>query len=331
MRWWWLAALWLLVVVGAWLRWRRGTRTPVTDETVLVANTDLLRRSERYRTLVRAQRRSLVAQLVCLAVAASGIALLLGRVTAVDVDRPDASSRDIMLCLDASGSMTEADAQVVEEYAAIVAGLKGDRIGLTLWSGAAITIFPLTDDYDYVREELDRARTAFETGDHDYLAGIVTRSRRSSQIGDGLVSCLQRFDHPEVKRSRVVILASDNDIQGPPIYPLAQAATMAAQAEVVVHGIAPRTVEQRPDERAAFAAACEQTGGRLVTLDDSGSAQAVVEAIERLQRTRTATAPRVLERDRPSWGAALTALGLVGFVLAGSRPVLRDLRVRRRR
>ena len=55
-----------------------------------------------------------------------------------------------MLCLDVSGSMKELDENILRHFVRIAEGLPGDRIGLTIWNGAAISVFPLTEDAEYV-------------------------------------------------------------------------------------------------------------------------------------------------------------------------------------
>ena len=309
--WWWLA-LAALAVLLAWAvrAWRREANA---ETAVPAAHTAVLARSPRYRALARAEAGSAAVALAGVLLLAAGGLLLSGRLAQASTQAPDQSSRDVMLCLDVSSSMTSADGEVVAAYARIADGLRGDRIGMMLWSGAAVPAFPLTDDYGFVASELARATTAFETADYDYIAGtVLLRRRSSSQVGDGLVSCLKRFDRTDEERSRVVVLASDNDIQGPPVFSLTQAADLAAGQRVVVHCIAPGTT--RPDLLGAFRAACERTGGTLATLGGDGGADDIVARIERLARTTTTSRPRLVVHDRPATGAALALAGLVLLV-----------------
>ncbi|NHA00440.1 hypothetical protein G5V59_11235 [Nocardioides sp. W3-2-3] len=148
-----LLALGVLVLLVLWAL-TRGRAT--TSGGALVAHAARLRALPRYRALVRRQ----VAIGACLSLAAlvacAGAIVLGGRVQERQTLTADERSRDIVLCLDASGSMAEVDAEVVREFRTIVGGLRGERVGLTIWSGVAITIFPLTDDYDFVLEQTAR-------------------------------------------------------------------------------------------------------------------------------------------------------------------------------
>jgi hypothetical protein len=314
--WWWLAVAAAFVLVAVGVRaWRRAASA---GSAVPAAHTGLLDRSPRYRALARAEATSAVVALAGVCLLALGGLLLGGRLALASTSAPEQSSRDIMLCLDVSSSMTDTDSEVVAAYSRIIDRLRGDRIGLVLWSGAAVPAFPLTDDYGFVKSELARATTAFERYEYDYIAGtVLLRRRASSQIGDGLASCIQRFDRTDEKRSRVVVLASDNDIQGPPILTLDQAADLATRRDVVVHCIAPSDGD--PALVGAFRSACERTGGTLAALGDDGSADRIVDQVERLARTPTPDQPQVLVNDRPAVGTALALAGLVLLVAAPLR------------
>src|SRR3546814_13520676 len=85
-----------------------------------------------------------------------GSILLAGRLVETRTHQAENSNRDIMLFLDVPGSMTTYDAQLLAEFKRIAQGLEGERIGLTIWRGVAVTVFPLTDDYDLVVEQSEQ-------------------------------------------------------------------------------------------------------------------------------------------------------------------------------
>lgn len=314
-----LAAV-VLVLLVVWLLLWRGRR-PAAGSASYVAHAGRLRGLPRYRTLVRRQ----VALGACLTLAAlvasSGAIIVAGRVqerqTLVQSDR----TRDIVLCLDASGSMAEVDRQVLREFRTIVDGLQGERVGLTIWSGAAITIFPLTDDYPYVVDQLYEAEKAFRDGtviSDDYAvftAGTVVDWDVQSQLGDGLASCVERFDRRDEDRTRAIVLASDNEPVGTGIYSVTEAAQYAADEHVVVHGIAaPRTADRPPAVR-EFRSAMTSTGGTFSLLGDDNSAGSVVRAIDSLEATPIDRPPVVQVFDRPRLGTTLAGIGLAALAL----------------
>ena len=316
LRWPWLVVALAVVVLLALVVALR-VRPARGRDAVLVAHAARLRSVPRYRTLVRRQRALLAARTAATLLVLAGTILLSGRLTSVQATEPEVRNRDIILCLDGSGSMDLYNAEVVRQFQEIVSGLRGERVGMTIFSGASITAFPLTDDYEFLTAELDRAETAFQENDYDYVAGTQLDDSRASQMGDGLVSCVQGFDRPDEERGRAIVLASDNDPQGPPIYTLDDASRYAVDHDVVVYGIAsPETPTDGAVEE--FRSAVEATGGEYSTLDDSGSGS-IVSGIQRLERTRIAEPPEPLLVDEPALGGAITAAGVGLLVLTGLR------------
>ena len=95
------------------------------------------------------------------------------------------------------------------------ADLDGD---LQQLGGAGV---PLTDDYDFVSDQLRRAQRSLTIVDgKDPFSGRHLNGAGSSLIGDGLATCVRSFDHPELQRARSVILASDNEAAGRSLFTL---------------------------------------------------------------------------------------------------------------
>ena len=305
-----------VLVAGAVARRRRVPTHPT-----YVAHATRLRSLPRYRALVL--RRTVLAALATAfaLVTCAGGAILAGRLQQTRTMDQDERTRDIMLCLDASGSMSEVDAQVVAEFETIVEGLQGERIGLTIWDSTAITVFPLTDDYAFVRDELDRAEKAFEEQDYKYYNGLY-RDYGTSLIGDGLASCVQRFDRSEEERGRAIVLASDNVPYGKPVYTFQEAGEYATEHGVVVHGIAAPGTDEVAFASEEFQDVVTGTGGTYHLLDDGESAGAVAAAINTLEARKIDKPPLVQVLDRPDLGRLVTGagaglLGLVWLVEAG--------------
>ncbi|MBM9459419.1 VWA domain-containing protein [Nocardioides sp. zg-536] len=334
LRWPWLVlALAVVVLVLLVLSALWPGRTP--SSAAYVAHAARLQALPRYRALLR--RRVVIGACASLAalVAVSGAIVLAGRVQERQATSVDDRSRDIMLCLDASGSMAEVDAAVLREFRTIVDGLQGERVGLTIWSGVAINIFPLTDDYDFVVERLTEAEAAFGAGGiySDeyalYTAGTVVDWGVQSQLGDGLASCVQRFDRREEERSRAIVLASDNEPIGEGIYDVTSAAGLAVERDVVVHGIAAPATAERPSALRQFEEAVRSTSGTFSLLGEDGSAAAVVEAIGQLEATPIDRPPLVQVRDRPELGITLAGIGIGGLLLVWLVEGVLALRARR--
>jgi hypothetical protein len=325
LKWPWLAATLAVLVVGLLLLWLRRPRAP--RDAVLVAHTDRLKRVPRYRSLTRRQLAVTALRSAAALVLIAGAVLLAARPVEVVVTKPDRSARDIQLCLDVSPSMYEWNRQIIGEFRELVDQLGGERIGLTIFDASSVTVFPLTDDYEFMGERLDEAEAAFEDGGYDYFVGtlpikrrgddLVPVVRRASQIGDGLVSCLQRFDDLEDdERGRAVVLASDNEPAGPPLFDLDEAAGKALRENVVVYGIGPPDLVENPTAADAFDEAAASTGGTLSLLQEDTNVDDVVDGIQQLERARLDKAPTATEVDDPEAAVGLAAAGLTLLVLA---------------
>ena len=93
--------------------------------------------------------------------------ILVGRPAHVDAQDEQSSNRDIILCLDVSGSTLPYDHQVLSTYLNLLQHFKGERIGLSIFNSSSRTVFPLTDDYAMVTEQLTQA--------NDMLKGVQTQ------------------------------------------------------------------------------------------------------------------------------------------------------------
>ena len=128
LRWPWLVVVLVALVVLALVVALRVGR-PRGRDAVLVAHAARLRGLPRYRTLVRRQRGLLAARTAATLLVLAGTILLSGRLTAVQATEPEVRNRDIILCLDGSGSMDRHNAEVVRQFREIVSGLRASGSG----------------------------------------------------------------------------------------------------------------------------------------------------------------------------------------------------------
>ena len=312
LRWPWLAALLAVGVLVLLVRWARRR----TDATGLpVAHVARLRALPRYRTLARRELAVSAAATVGVLLLLAGTVLLAARPTKAVYVAPDRSGRDIMLCLDVSASMDPWNQQVVQTFRQLLTRLNGERLGLTIFSGSSVNVFPLTDDYEYIGTELDEAEQAFESKEWEFFIGAEAVVPRASQTGDGLMSCLDRFGPAQEGRGRAVILASDNDPLGEGIFTLPEAADEAVRSEVVLYALG--TPDMEPDNATEFDDAAETTGGRMAVLAEDGTVDDLIRGIEQLERTRLEPRPTDLQVDDPRGAVGVAAAGLVVLLGAG--------------
>lgn len=316
-RWPWLMVALVVVIIVLLVVWLRVWWKPAPRDATYVAHTARLRSLPRFRTLVIRQTALGAALALAALVAATGAVLLAGRLQETQTKEQSEANRDIMLCLDASPSMAEVNADVLAQFQEIVEGLEGERIGLTIWSGTAITVFPLTDDYDFVQDQLRVAESAFASassyGDTyvEYVEGTDNAAEQiASQMGDGIVSCVKRFDREDEERGRAVVLASDNEPFGEGVFTVGEAAEFAAEKRAVIHGIAAPSTASRPTQEAEFEDAATSTGGTFSVVGVDGGTAGVVDAINDLEAKRIEKPPLVQTLDRPQTGIVVASIGV---------------------
>ena len=168
-----------------------------------------------------------------------------------------------------------------------------------------------------MQAQLARAEVAFDGDPGGFFSGLDATAKGASLLGDGIVSCVDRFDRPDEDRTRAIITSSDNDPLGPPVYPLPQAAAYAEERGVLVYGIGAGSLADadRAAARTEFADAARATGGTLVMLGSDGAADELVDRIDDLERARASEPPRQVSRDEPRLGLQLAGAGLVVLVL----------------
>lgn len=315
LRWPWLAVALAGAVVVLLVWWSRRPRTSSAPDTLQMAAVARLRRLPRYRRL---RRRALLLgtwTTIGALLTLTGAVLLAARPQDVRTERTE-RARDLMLCLDASASMDPYNERVVQQVRRVLADLDGGRVGVTVFSSTAVTLVPLTADLDYVGRVLEQAERSFANGSYLFVAGTeLAQDDRASLLGDGIVSCAERFDRLDEDRARSMVVTSDNDPVGQPVYTVGAAAAFAAARDVVVHAIASPATEPGPPAD-DFKAAVVATSGLFATLDDDGTAGDLVDRIQAQEARREQVPPRRVVTEAPRAGTAVTTAG-VGVLALG--------------
>jgi Ca-activated chloride channel family protein len=316
--WWaplvWLVALAAAVAVAALLARRSRRRTA---ESLPIAHRDRLTALPGYARALRRYRRLLVGLIASLLVLLAGVALITARPASVSSVQPKLSNRDIVLCLDVSGSMVDYDKEVLDVFGELSEQFTGERISLVVFNASAVTRFPLTSDYDYITKQFADLRADFDSENSDYYRGTLF-GNGSSLVGDGLASCAVRFDAPDAERSRSVILVTDNLIAGEPIFTLPEAGRLARDRGVTVFGINPGDTQAKAylaDLAIEFRTVVEDTGGSYFALDDPAAIPSIVDQITAQQAAEMVGEPQVVLTDQPGVPVFVALLGLVGLLV----------------
>ncbi len=245
---------------------------------------------------------------------------------------------DIVIALDTSGSMAALDFRpsnrlevaksVISRF---IAGRPNDRIGLVAFSGAAVTLCPLTLDHRVARELLARARL-----------GMLPDG---TAIGMGLGVAINRLRHSKA-RSKVIVLVTDGSNNAGELDPMT-AAQLAAKQGIRVHTILvgrggivpipmqfrdPRTGEIVTQIRRArvdvnpqlLASIARTTGGVAFRARSSHALAEIFKQIDRMEKTKFTSTKLVSYRERfGPWAFGALAMLLAGIAVeaaAGRTP-----------
>ncbi|MFK3677230.1 VWA domain-containing protein [Microbacterium sp. NPDC090218] len=309
-----VAVVLIAITIGLVLGFRRGGRNRSGD-TARVARAERLRTLPTFRQALARRALALSGILALGAVTTIVAGVVAARPMSAQTVQPVNTSRDIMLCLDVSGSMTEVDVEVLTVFDELLEDFEGERIGLTIFNSSPVQIFPLTDDYDFIREHLESMTRSFDYGDQipEHWLGTLN-GEGASLIGDGLAACTMGFDHPGDDRSRSVIFATDNEVNGASIVTLDEAAAYAASKDVRVFALNP-VQGKDADVSAELTAAAESTGGAAFGLRDTTTVSDIVTQVQEQEATELRGEAQVVWTDTPNLWIALLSICLLAFVV----------------
>lgn len=261
--------------------------------------------------------------------------LLLARVSKVDSVNNDQYKRDIFLCMDVSSSVDELNYEVVDKIKEIVNSLKEERFGISIFNTTSVTLAPLTNDYEYILEVLDKIKASYEIykkqdfDNEDYseirnyiVSGTVVGSdkRGGSLIGDGLATCVYNFPNldEDKDRTRIVILTTDNELYGKPIVTLDEAATIAKQKNVKLFGIATEIIKD--EDLKAFESAAKKTGGKLFR-QDKKTVDEIIRSIEKESKSLVEDDAKEYRVDVPTLPFLILLLSMTALIYLDSKVI----------
>lgn len=225
-----------IIGIAFWRQHQKSHRkAPIKNDYKPLANTSKVRALPEYKAALKKYYLLLVAVGFLFIVIFSSVAIIAARPVSVTVSKPEYNNRDIMLCLDVSGSMNEYVKELVEYFANLLDDFKGQRVGLTLFDSVYLTIAPLSDDYDLLADLL----TDFKDNPDSYSSSLYnSKVGGTSAIGRGVVGCVNGFDKlEEQERSRSIILATDNMDASGKVVTLTQAANYAKRYDIAIYGL----------------------------------------------------------------------------------------------
>ena len=312
-----------------------------------VANTDVVESMKYFKQRMLEYRICSVTMIVSLAVALSFLMMLIARPFRARQKVTEIHNRDIYVCLDTSYSAFEIDLETVRELKDFVNGLHGERFGITIFNCKTVQLVPLTNDYEYIIEVLDKLEescrlatkyvdsytgfTRFPNAESEsqfmYMIDGTVKTpdpdyHGSSISGEGLVSTM--FQFPELKedetRTRVIILCTDNQVENitseDSYVHLEEALGLCKKYNVIVFGVTPRQSDVRDFDM--FEQSCKDTGGDIFTLDMKDMAEQMVEALEGTD-TYTIYKSDIVITEYPEAIVACATIALAVYYAVGRR------------
>lgn len=259
--------------------------------------------------------------------------LLISRLGVLDEESLTQYNRDIILCMDVSDSVNELNEELVSDLKKVVKQLKGERFGISIFNTSSVTLIPLTDDYEYILNQLDELQKSFKIR-RDYIdkriyienttalatsylhSGTLVGNevRGSSLIGDGLASSINIFGNVNENRTKIVIFTTDNEVYGKEIVTLKEAGEICKKNNVIVFGIAPRTI--KPNDKVAMQEAIEITGGKYYTEGERNSVSNIVDNIEKTGKSKIKLPEKMKIIDKPEVPFVVLIITIMGvFIL----------------
>jgi len=204
------------------------------------------------------------------------------------------AGRDLLLCVDLSGSMDTPDftlrGQQIERLTALkvvandfIARRQGDRIGLILFGDKPYVQAPLTFDHKTVRQLLNEA--------------VVGLAGERTAIGDAIGLGVKRLrEHGAARESAVMILLTDGNNNSGALTP-EQGAELAAREDIRIHTVGigsermevggllfSRTVNPSADlDETTLRQIADTTGGSYFRARDTDELQQIYARIDELE------------------------------------------------
>jgi Ca-activated chloride channel family protein len=187
---------------------------------------------------------------------------------------------DIILTLDASGSMTGQDFVIAgsrtSRYAVVkkvaqdfIAKRPNDRIGIVIFAGRPYILSPLTWDHGWTETRLEESE-----------AGTIDNS---TAIGSALGTSLNRLRESQAK-SKVIILLTDGENNAGTIMPEA-AAQAAKTLKVKIYTIGAGSEQYTKLDEGSLQKIASITGGRYFRATDTQSLATIFAQINKLQKS----------------------------------------------
>ena len=313
-----LPLLALIAVVGI-IIWRFLKNIRKINNKSIIAHTASIRDLPEYKKALLIYRILIGATAAVFLVCYIASTITASRPLKVSLEDTIYDSRDVMLCLDVSGSMYSSLSEIIDYFNDITTNLKGQRIGITLFDGFSVSITPLSNDYAALSELTEELRDNLR----DY-ASLTSSSYGTSLIGNGLIGCVNNFDKLEDKdRTRTIIFATDN--YGPDKdrnegnATLTQAGDYAKRYGITIYGIDTgrysRDSSTYENSTREFFDVVVASGGVYYSLNDGVDTKEIVKEIMAQDENRSQSSVKTIRSDAPNTAIIVLTLSTIAILI----------------
>lgn len=206
-------------IVLSFVRFKKiSKKSSLSTKSALISHTEAIRELPEYKKARRTYILLISLSLFFFAAALISCTILSSRPVVADYEKNEQNDRDILLCLDVSGSMFEADAGAIAVFAGMVDQLQGQRIGVSIFGTHHASILPLNNDYETTKEFLRNLGqytssddgSSYSSAQYPLLGKYSTAVGGSTNILEGVGGCVLDFPKLNEKRSRSMIVITDN-------------------------------------------------------------------------------------------------------------------------
>ncbi len=302
-----------VAIIAVFRNMRKGTKRSNKD-VAYISHSEAIRKLPEYKRARKAYHLLAGVSILLLTACVVLSAIIAARPIKISVRRDQANNRDVMFCLDTSGSMSEAIPGILNDFARLTRELNGQRLGITVFDGNAAQILPLSSDYNLIADTLEDIASNPQEYNQSTRAG-ASSGYRSSMIGEGVISCVNNLTSGDKSaRSRSVILATDNYAGGD--ISLTQAVNYAKQSNITFYGIADSsyyfTYSKATKE---FEAAMLSTGGLFYQPADKNiDVSTIANRIMEQEAAVNETTPRIVRIDGPELAIFICLITTIAYL-----------------
>lgn len=308
-----------LIAIVSLSLYRFHTQRHATKKVIMIAHSKKIRNLPEYEKVRTRYRILLVLMILFFIVSLSSITLLSSRPISVSVLEPEYETRDIMLCIDVSGSTDNSREELLDYLSEVVGGLKGQRVGISIFAAKATVLAPLSDDYASLQSSLEMLRSSFYFDGKQRVSFYTQAVGGMSNIGSGVVNCINNFDHlQDEEKSLSMIIATDN-IQNFGTITIEKAANYAARYGIALYGIDTSYENEGSNlssNSAKYKNAMLATGGSYYSISSSRlPASEIVDEILKQEAVRHEGERKYIYADSPSITAIIATISTILFLI----------------